>query len=88
MKGKFNVPFLVDVNGNEFNNSNEITRLLNKIFDKKIGSSMLRNIYLTSKYSNNLQNLKEDANAMGTSSNTAENQYIKLDSSKSKSIDV
>ncbi len=88
MKGKFNIPFLVDVNGNEFNNSNEITRLLNKIFDKKIGSSMLRNIYLTSKYSNNLQNLKEDANAMGTSSNTAENQYIKLDSSKSKSIDV
>jgi hypothetical protein len=79
MKGKFNVPLLVDIEGNKFNNSNEITRLLNKVFDKKIGSSMLRNIYLTSKYSNNLKNLKEDANAMGTSSNTAENQYIKLE---------
>lgn len=79
MKGKFNLPLLVDVNGEAFDNSNEITRILNKIFDKKIGSSMLRNIYLTSKYSNNLKNLRQDANDMGTSSNTAENQYIKLD---------
>lgn len=79
MKGKFSVPFLVDVNGLAFNNSNDITRILNKIFNKKIGSSMLRNIYLTSKYSNNAQNLKEDSLAMGTSPNTAENNYIKVD---------
>lgn len=86
MKGKFNIPFLVDIDGKELTNSNEMTRILNKIFDKKIGSSMLRNIYLTSKYSDNLANLKTDAQNMGTSSNTAENQYIKLDNTKS--IDI
>lgn len=78
MKGKFIVPFLVNSEGHVYNNSNDITRILNKIFNKKIGSSMLRNIYLTSKYSNNLQNLKDDTNAMGTSTNVAENQYIKI----------
>jgi len=79
MKSKFCVPLLVDLEGNSFNNSNEITRILNKIFGKKIGSSMLRNIYLTSKYSNNLKNLQEDADNMGTSTSTAQNQYIKTD---------
>lgn len=79
VKGDFEVPFLVDVDGYALKNSNQITRLLNKIFEKKIGVSMLRNIYLTSKYSNNLENLKNDASAMGTSSNTAENNYIKID---------
>jgi hypothetical protein len=79
MKGKFCIPLLVDLEGNSFNNSNEITRILNKIFGKKIGSSMLRNIYLTSKYANNLKNLQEDADNMGTSTSTAQNQYIKTD---------
>ena len=79
MKKNYNVPFLVSIDGDEFKNSNEITRVLNKIFNKKIGSSMLRNIYLTSKYSNNLKDLNLDAQEMGTSANTIQNQYIKLD---------
>ena len=45
---------------------------------------MLRNIYLTSKYSDNLKELKDDATNMGTSSNTIQNQYIKLDDTPSQ----
>lgn len=80
IKGKkFNIPFLVDFEGNQYNNSNDITRKLNKIFNKKIGSSMLRNIFLTDKYSNNLKELNNDTTAMGTSNNTANTNYIKTD---------
>lgn len=75
----FNVPFLVNFNGEPFNNSNEITRILNKIFGKKIGASMLRTIYLSNKYSDNLKNLNNDSSMMGTSSETIQNNYIKTD---------
>lgn len=73
------VPLLVDFEGNPFQQTNSITRLLNKIFGKKIGVSMLRNIYLTDKFGDNLKELNETAEQMGTSSNTIQNQYIKLD---------
>jgi hypothetical protein len=76
-KGKFNIPLLVDGNNEPLKNSNEITRILNKIFSKKIGSSMLRNIYLTDKYSNKMDQLNDDTTAMGTSVNTAQTNYIK-----------
>jgi hypothetical protein len=80
IKGKkFNVPFLVNFDGDEYKNSNDITRSLNKIFNKKIGSSLLRNIFLTDKYSDNLKELNNDASAMGTSKNTIESNYIKTD---------
>jgi hypothetical protein len=42
-------PFLVAREG-PFNSNNSITRVLNRVFKKKIGSSMLRHIYLSSKY--------------------------------------
>jgi chorismate-pyruvate lyase len=61
---------------------NSITRILNKVFGKKVGVSLLRNIYLTDKYSNKVEDLKEDAEAMGTSSNTILNNYVKVDESK------
>jgi hypothetical protein len=70
---------LVDFHGMPFENNNAITRILNKIFGKRIGCSLLRSIYLTDKYADNLNDLKEDASAMGTSSNTIQNQYIKLE---------
>jgi len=38
---------------------------------------MLRKIFLTSKYSDTMDNLKKDTNEMGTSTSTAENHYIK-----------
>ena len=75
---EFNIPFLVE-DGKELKTSTEITKILNKIFDKKISSSMLRSIFLTSKYGDLVNELKEDTKIMGTSSNVALNNYIKTD---------
>ena len=70
---------LVDKQGEPFKNSTEITKRLNKIFDRKISSSLLRNIYLTGKYSGVMEELKKDTKAMATSVSTAMNNYIKQD---------
>jgi len=70
---------LVNYNGEELKQVNSITRILNRIFNKKIGVSMLRNIYLTDKFKTPMEELKETANNMGTSSNTIQNNYIKMD---------
>ena len=75
---EFNIPFLVE-DGKELKTSTEITKILNKIFDKKISSSMLRSIFLTSKYGDLVNELKEDTKIMGTSSGVALNNYIKTD---------
>lgn len=78
MKEHPDVPeFLVRSNGSPLKTSNDITRRLNKIFGRAISSSMLRNIYLTSKYSDTMEEMKNDVKAMGTSTNTAEKNYIK-----------
>ena len=60
-------------------NNNDMTRLMYRIFDKKIGSTMLRHIFLTDKYKNVMSDMKEDTEAMGTSVDVAENHYIKKD---------
>jgi len=73
------VPFLVNYEGEPFESNNAITRILNKIFGKRIGVSLLRNIYLTDKYASKVNELDLDARAMGTSANTIQNQYVKLD---------
>lgn len=73
------IPFLVDFHGQPFENNNVITRILNKIFGKRIGVSLLRNIYLTDKYADKVSELETDAAAMGTSANTIQKQYVKLD---------
>ena len=74
------VHFLMTYDGKAIDNSTEMTRALNKIFGgKKVGSSLLRNIYLTSKYGDKAKELKEDAKEMGTSVETASNHYIKHD---------
>lgn len=73
------IPFLVDFEGNPFTAVNAVTRMLNKVFGKKIGVSMLRSIFLTDKYSDQMKEIKEDASAMGTSTNTIQSQYIKTD---------
>jgi len=65
--------------GSRFNHSNQITRILNKIFQNKISVNMLRNIYLTSTFAEPIQELNKATEAMGTSTNTAINQYIKQD---------
>ena len=82
------VPFLVNAHGEPYESTNTITRILNKIFGKKIGSSMLRNIYLTTKYSSNLASLNQDAQQMGTSASTIQNQYVKLDDTHKTPNDI
>jgi hypothetical protein len=71
------VPFLVKYGGEPLDVSNQITRILNKIFDKRVSVSMLRNIYLTDKYSDVMEEMKDDVKAMGTSVNVATTNYIK-----------
>lgn len=74
-----NYPFLVYFNGKEFDKVNAITRVLNKLFDKNIGSSMLRHIYLTNKYGEDTKEKIKDAKAMSHSVDT-QKTYIKDDS--------
>jgi hypothetical protein len=77
VKKKYCVNLLVTANGEAFNAPNAITRILNKVFHKKLGCSMLRHIYLTDKYADQNNDIKKDATAMGTSVPTIQNQYIK-----------
>jgi len=51
--------------------------MLYKIFDKKIGASMLRKIYLTDRFGKTMDDMKEIAQDMGTSTGTIQNHYIK-----------
>jgi integrase len=67
--------FLVFSDGSPFN-LNSTTRVLNKLFDgKRIGSSLLRHIYLSSKY--DVNEMRKDADAMGHSVEEQRN-YMKL----------
>ena len=77
---KYNIHFLVNYHGEPINKSNEMTRYLNKIFNgKKVGSSLLRNIYLTNKYGSMMESLTKDVEEMSTSVGVAMDTYIKQD---------
>jgi len=80
-----NIPLLVYYNGKPFEKVNSITRILNKIFNKKISSSMLRHIYLSSKYGDDLKEREKDAKIMGHSLQT-QKDYIKNDNTQSDII--
>ena len=51
-------------------------RILNKVFGRKVSSSMLRHSYLSSKYAKINEEQKEDADAMGHSTGM-QKDYIK-----------
>ena len=77
---KYHVHFLSTFYGEEIDKSTQMTKLLNGIFGGlKIGSSMLRNMYLTNKYSGMMKELKSDVKDMSTSVDVALNNYIKND---------
>jgi hypothetical protein len=71
--------FLMKSDGTGVTTSTDMTRMLNKIFGKKIGCSMLRSIFLTDKYGKMAEEMKDDTSAMGTSVDTALNNYIKAE---------
>jgi len=72
------IPFLVTFEGEKYNDVNAITRILNKAFDgRNVGSSMLRNMYLTNKYHDCMMGLENDAKDMGTSLDVIRNFYLK-----------
>jgi integrase len=71
--------FLMKADGTGITTSTDMTRMLNKIFGKKVGCSMLRSIFLTDKYGKMAEEMKDDTSAMGTSVDTALNNYIKAE---------
>lgn len=83
-KGKSNVPFLVNEDGQQVNSTNGITRILNRIFaPHKVGASMLRHIYLSHKYGDQYSDKQDTAEAMGHSVST-QKDYIKTDGKDSE----
>lgn len=58
---------------------NGITKILYKIFNKKIGSQMLRVMYITDKYKDINQEKINDAKMMGNSPSVIDAQYVKVD---------
>lgn len=75
LKNETNYDFLVSHKGTPFI-INTITKRLNSIFGKKIGASMLRHIYLTHKYADDLEQMKLDSQMMAHSMNE-QKEYIK-----------
>jgi len=67
---------LVKKSGKPFT-SKDIQLTINKVLGKKIGCTLLRSIFLTSKYGTMMKEMVDDTTSMGTSTNVAESNYIK-----------
>jgi len=74
MNSEDEFPLLID-KGKRINVVNGITRILNNVFKKKIGSSALRHIFLNDKFGESLIERKKIALEMSHSLST-QNQYI------------
>jgi len=71
-------PLLVNYLGEELHPVNGITRALNKLFGKNLGSSMLRHIFLTEKYGGSkVDEREEDARKMAHSVKVQQEIYVK-----------
>jgi hypothetical protein len=66
--------FLIQADGTPLPSVNSITRILNRIFGKNVGATMLRHIYLSSKY--DVEEMNEDAEKMGHST-SMQHEYMK-----------
>jgi len=69
--------FLVQHDDTPLPSVNSITRILNRIFGKNVGTTMLRHIYLSAKY--DVSEMNEDAEKMGHTSGM-QREYMKVDS--------
>ena len=67
--------FLVSQDDVALPSVNSITRILNRIFGKNVGTTMLRHIYLSSKY--DVAEMNEDAERMGHTSGV-QHDYMKV----------
>jgi integrase len=77
VKNSTNTPLFVYQDGTELSTINSITRILNKVLgNKKIGSSALRHIFLSDKYKEVANDMKEDAEKMAHSA-PQQREYIK-----------
>jgi hypothetical protein len=78
LKPKGNENLLVNLQPNAKYKPSDMTKLLKQVFQNEhIGVSVLRNVFLSDKYSGLMGDLKKDAEQMGTSIGVAENTYIK-----------
>jgi integrase len=71
-----NKALLLKADATPLQRSNDITKLLNKVFGKNIGSSMLRHIFLTDKYGDIFKQSKKDSETMAHSMEE-QKKYIK-----------
>jgi len=69
-------PLLMHFNGERIAANNGITRILNKVLGKKIGSSALRHIYVSDKFGDTLKEMKQVAAEMSHDMAT-QKDYIK-----------
>lgn len=75
-KKKYMVPFLVNEKGEKFKNINSMTLLLNSIFKKQISSSMIRHSFITYRYKDIQEQMKQDAINMSHST-AQQKDYVK-----------
>lgn len=71
------LPLLMHFDGEPLSAANGITRILNKVMGKKIGSTALRHIYVTDKFGDTLKEMKAVAGDMAHDMGT-QRDYIKL----------
>lgn len=88
MKKITNEPFLVYWNSTPLSTVNSITRILNKVFGKNVGSSMLRHSRQSSKYGEIIKEMGEDAKEMGHTLQTQIRDYIKDEEQINSSDDM
>ena len=69
--------FLVQADDTPLPSVNSVTRILNRIFGKNVGTTMLRHIYLSAKY--DVSEMNEDAEKMGHTSGM-QREYLKAES--------
>jgi hypothetical protein len=67
---------LIKKSGKPFT-TKDIMMTLNKVIGKKVGCTLLRSIFLTSKYGDMMEELKSDTEKMATSVDVARSNYIK-----------
>ena len=79
MKLNLNKVYLIEDSQGKKMNSVKLNQHLEKIWGKKISTNIYRHSYLSSKYPANFEEMKKDADQMGTSTNMILQSYVKKD---------